>query len=91
MDAGSEIIGVNNRNLRSLSVNLEASHSLITAMPKTVVAVAESGLRGQEDLMSLKAVGYDAFLIGEALMSQDDPGLALADFLQVHAGTVEDG
>ena len=91
VDAGSEIIGVNNRNLRSLSVNLEASHSLITAMPKTVVAVAESGLRGRADLMSLKAAGYDAFLIGEALMSQDDPGLALAEFLQERGGTIEDG
>jgi indole-3-glycerol phosphate synthase len=91
VDAGAEIIGVNNRNLRSLSVNLEASHSLITEIPKAVVSVAESGLRDQRDLVSLKAVGYDAFLVGEALMSQEDPGQALTGFLKGAGGISGDG
>ena len=91
VDAGAEIIGVNNRNLRSLSVNLEASHLLIAEIPKTVVSVAESGLRNRADLVSLKAVGYDAFLIGEALMSQRDPGHALAGFLKGTGGITGDG
>ena len=81
LEAGTTIVGVNNRNLRTLAVDLEASHSLIEAIPEDVVAVAESGLRTPADLTALKQAGYDAFLIGEALMVHPDPGDALCTFL----------
>jgi indole-3-glycerol phosphate synthase len=75
------VIGVNNRNLRTLAVSVEASERLIACMPHDRVAVAESGLRTHEDLVRLSALGYRAFLIGERLMSSPSPGDALGDLL----------
>jgi indole-3-glycerol phosphate synthase len=84
IDAGSEIVGVNNRNLRTLDVNLRASEELIARMPAGIVAVSESGLKSADDLVRLRALGYSAFLIGERFMTQADPGEALRKLL---AGT----
>jgi indole-3-glycerol phosphate synthase len=81
IDAGARIVGVNNRNLRTLQVDVHASEALIAQMPKEVIAVSESGLKTAADLARLKALGYRAFLIGERLMSAADPGAALADLL----------
>ena len=81
LDAGADIIGVNNRNLRTLAVDLDASRTLIEAIPEDVVAVAESGLRTATDLAGLRRAGYDAFLIGESLMQKPDPGAALGSLL----------
>ena len=75
--AGADVIGVNNRNLRTLEVDLEASDRLAARMPAHVVAVAESGLRSREDIDRLAARGYHAFLVGEHLMTAADPGAAL--------------
>jgi indole-3-glycerol phosphate synthase len=77
VDAGAGIIGVNNRNLRTLSVDVEASERLIAQIPPGVVAVSESGLRSASDLQRLHRLGYGAFLIGERLMTDADPGAAL--------------
>jgi len=77
VDAGAEVIGVNNRNLRTLEVDLGASRALIAAMPSRVVGVAESGLRTGGDLVELGHAGYRAFLIGETLMTAEDPGATL--------------
>ena len=82
LDAGAKIIGVNNRNLRTLQVNTDVSTRAIAAIPDEAVAVAESGLKTGADLRRLRAAGYDAFLIGESLMTSSDPGLALADLLR---------
>ena len=79
--AGAAVVGVNNRNLRTLAVDLEASRTLVEAIPEGTVAVAESGLRAPADLQELRGAGYDAFLIGESLMSRPDPGAALARML----------
>ena len=79
--AGAAVVGVNNRNLRTLAVDLEASRTLIEAVPEGAVAVAESGLRTPTDLQELRGAGYDAFLIGESLMSRSAPGAALARLL----------
>ena len=81
IDAGAELIGVNNRNLRTLTVDVEASERLIASMPATVVAVSESGLKTAEDLIRLRQLGYRAFLIGERFMTAPDPGAMLADLL----------
>ena len=81
VDAGAQIVGVNNRNLRTLAVDVGASSQLIEAMPEGVVAVAESGLNTNADLERLRNDGYNAFLIGEHLMTAPDPGKALEDLL----------
>ena len=81
LDAGARIVGVNNRNLRTLTVDLEASRTLIAEIPESVVAVAESGLRSSDDLTALRRAGYDAFLMGERLMTEPDPGAALRAIL----------
>jgi len=75
--AGARIIGVNNRDLRTLDVRLETSAELISEIPHECIAVSESGLRTHEDLIRLRDAGFDAFLIGEHLMSQPDPAAAL--------------
>ncbi|HUR35172.1 MAG TPA: indole-3-glycerol phosphate synthase TrpC [Vicinamibacterales bacterium] len=83
VDAGARVIGVNNRNLRTLVVDVHASEELVARMPKGVVAVSESGLRTADDLLRLSRLGYGAFLIGERFMTEPDPGAAL---MQVLAG-----
>jgi len=83
-ETGADAIGVNNRNLKTFEVSLETSLELVGRIPASVVRVAESGLATAEDLTRLRAAGFDAFLIGESLMRQADPGAALADLL---AGT----
>lgn len=82
VDAGAEIIGVNNRNLRTLAVDVHASESLVAMMPTQVTAVSESGLRSPADLARLSSLGYKAFLIGERFMTDADPGAALRSLLE---------
>ncbi len=77
IDAGARIIGVNNRNLRTLAVDVEASYRLVARMPRAVVAVSESGLQSREDLERLSAAGYGAFLIGERFMTDPSPATAI--------------
>jgi indole-3-glycerol phosphate synthase len=72
---------VNNRDLKSFDVSLETSLNLIGRIPASVVRVTESGIATAEDMTRLKAAGFDAFLIGESLMRQADPGAALAALL----------
>jgi indole-3-glycerol phosphate synthase len=78
---GADAIGVNNRDLKSLQVNLETSFELADRIPSSVVRVAESGISNSAHLARLRAAGFDAFLVGESLMRQADPGAALADLL----------
>ena len=82
LDAGADIIGVNNRNLRTLAVDAGVSETLAPLIPKTAVAVSESGLRTAADLTRLRALGFSAFLIGERFMTEADPGQALASVIQ---------
>jgi indole-3-glycerol phosphate synthase len=77
IDIGARIIGVNNRNLRTLAVDKEASYRLAAQMPDGVVPVSESGLQTREDLERLSAAGYRAFLIGERFMTDPDPASAI--------------
>jgi indole-3-glycerol phosphate synthase len=76
--AGARIVGVNNRDLHTLEVRVETSLKLAEMIPEDRIAVSESGLRSAEDLRKLRAAGFDAFLIGESLMREADPGAALA-------------
>jgi len=79
--AGACILGVNNRDLKTLTVNVETSFELIGRIPDGCIAVSESGLRTHDDLVKLRAAGFDAFLIGTHLMLSPDPGAALAALL----------
>jgi indole-3-glycerol phosphate synthase len=81
IDAGARIVGVNNRNLRTLQVDVGVSEQLIAAMPADVIAVSESGLRTAADILRLKARGYRGFLIGERFMSAENPGAQLEELL----------
>ena len=73
VDSGARLIGVNNRNLRTLQVDIDASYRLGTRIPSGVIGVSESGLRSRADLERLAAAGYRAFLIGERFMTDVDP------------------
>jgi indole-3-glycerol phosphate synthase len=75
--AGAEIVGVNNRNLRTLAVDTQVSADLIPRIPKDVVAVAESGFTSAAELGTLRRAGYHAFLVGERLMTSGDPASVL--------------
>jgi indole-3-glycerol phosphate synthase len=80
-EEGADAIGVNNRDLRTFEVRLETSLALIERIPADAVRVAESGISSPDDLARLRAAGFDAFLIGESLMRQPDPGFALKELL----------
>ena len=82
VDVGARIVGVNNRNLRTLEVDVHASDELIAKMPRDVIGVSESGLKTAADIERLRALGYRAFLIGERLVTADDPGVALKGLLE---------
>jgi indole-3-glycerol phosphate synthase len=90
IDAGARIVGVNNRNLRTLQVDVHASETLIGRMPAGVLAVSESGLKTADDLQRLKAFGYSAFLIGERFMAAADPGSELKNLLATASATTRD-
>ena len=80
--AGAKIIGVNNRNLKNLEVDLETSLRLRSKIPSGVISVSESGIKTPEDLRRLGDAGFNAVLIGERFMSGVDPGLELALLLE---------
>jgi len=87
IDSGARIVGVNNRNLRTLAVDVEASFRLAARMPPGVVAVSESGLQSRADVERLSAAGYHAYLIGERFMTDPDPAAAIATLMGTRSGT----
>ena len=86
IDVGARIIGVNNRNLRTLAVDTQVSDDLIARIPRDVIAVSESGLQTAGDLMRLGQLGYRAFLVGERFMSAPEPGAALRSLIEACEG-----
>jgi indole-3-glycerol phosphate synthase len=80
-ETGADAIGVNNRDLKTFEVRLETSLELVDRIPAATLRVAESGISTSDDLARLRSAGFDAFLIGESLMRQPDPGTALAALL----------
>ncbi len=77
-----ELVGVNNRDLRTFEVDLHHSVELIPRLPEGAVKVAESGITGVEELEQLETAGFDAFLVGESLLLADDPGTLLRQMVQ---------
>jgi len=78
---GARILGVNNRDLKTLKVDLETSFRLRAKIPSACLAVSESGIRTAADLRRLSEAGFDAVLIGEHFMASEDPGETLAAML----------
>lgn len=76
-----DLIGVNNRNLKTFKVSLETSRSLAEEIPAEFVKVSESGISEVASIKKLKAIGYKGFLVGENFMKTDNPGLAAKDFI----------
>jgi len=77
VDAGARIVGVNSRNLRTLTVDMDVLDRAASLLPAGVIAVAESGIKTIDDINRLTAAGYHAFLVGERLIKEPDPGAAL--------------
>ena len=81
IDAGCDLIGVNNRNLRTFKVDPQTTFQLAEMIPKDVIGVAESGIDKGEDIARLRDAGYRAFLVGESLMKAQSPGETLRTLL----------
>ncbi|MDD5617497.1 MAG: indole-3-glycerol phosphate synthase TrpC [Candidatus Omnitrophica bacterium] len=79
LDAG--VIGVNHRNLEDFSVDLKVSEKLLPKIPKDKITIAESGIESAEEIKSFKKMGFNAVLIGESLMRQQDLSTKLREFL----------
>ncbi|MPZ23256.1 MAG: indole-3-glycerol phosphate synthase TrpC [Dehalococcoidia bacterium] len=73
LDAGTRIIGINNRDLRRFRTDIAVSERLLPSLPANLVRVAESGIRSREDVQRVREAGADAVLIGETIMKSDDP------------------
>ncbi len=79
--SGCDIIGVNNRDLRTFQVDLRTATRIAPQIPASALKVAESGIHTGRDIAQLRAAGFDAFLIGESLMKAESPGEALKALL----------
>lgn len=77
LDAGADIVGVNNRNLKTFEVTLETSLRLADRIPAGVLKITESGIHSREDIRRLADAGFRAFLVGEHLLKSASPGAAL--------------
>ncbi|MGA7616460.1 MAG: indole-3-glycerol phosphate synthase TrpC [Thermoanaerobaculia bacterium] len=86
LECGAKIIGVNNRDLRDFSVDLETSERLVRGIPEDVVRVSESGIRTRADVDRLLNAGFDAFLVGESLLRNDDRVAAVRGLVNRGAG-----
>lgn len=79
MDAGAEIVGINNRNLKTFETTLDTTFRLMDCLPGDVVKVSESGIYTRDDVVRLRRAGADAVLVGESLMRQPDIGQKLRE------------
>jgi len=81
IDAGARVVGINNRDLDTLKVNLETTERLAGLVPPGIIVVSESGIKTRWDVQRIEALGVDALLIGEALMRAPDPGEMLGELI----------
>lgn len=77
LELNNAMVGINNRDLKTLKVDIQTSHNLGKLIPDNILKVAESGLSTADNIRDLQAAGFDAFLIGESMMRQPDIGAAL--------------
>jgi indole-3-glycerol phosphate synthase len=78
----TQVVGINNRNLKTFEVDIERSLRMAARIPSSCVKVAESGISSVENILLFKKHGFRGFLIGENFMKQEDPGIAFQKFVQ---------
>ncbi len=81
LDAGAEIVGINNRNLKTFDTSLDTTYGLIGHIPDDVLTVSESGIYTREDVVALRDAGADAVLVGESLMRESDIAAKLQELM----------
>jgi len=81
LPSGDFILGVNNRNLKTMEVELKTSLDMASKIDASQTRISESGIHSPKDLITLREAGYQGFLIGEAFMRTEEPGLELARFV----------
>jgi indole-3-glycerol phosphate synthase len=86
LDSGARILGINNRDLATFTVDLHTTEELISEIPEECIAVAESGVTREEQVQWLRTLGVDAVLVGEALMRASDPVQKLVSFRRAGKG-----
>jgi indole-3-glycerol phosphate synthase len=77
-----DVVGVNNRNLKTMDVSIQTSIDLVEHIPTEFVKISESGIRNAATIHQLRSVGYQGFLIGESFMTTENPGKALNTFIK---------
>jgi indole-3-glycerol phosphate synthase len=82
INGNTDLIGINNRNLKTFEVNLEQSINLVKQLPKSIPKIAESGISSPETIIQLRKEGFNGFLIGENFMKTSNPGLAFNNFVK---------
>jgi indole-3-glycerol phosphate synthase len=87
----TDIVGVNNRDLRTFKVDINISLQLINKIPTNKIAIAESGISDVETIVTLKQAGFKGFLIGETFMKEADPAIAFADFVKALQTSLKGG
>jgi indole-3-glycerol phosphate synthase len=81
LDVGADLIGVNNRDLKTFEVSIDVSKRLIQKIPKDLPAISESGIENPATIKELKSIGFSGFLIGQSFMQTSDPGKACLEFI----------
>lgn len=82
VEIGADLVGINNRDLRTFATTLDVTYRLAPLVPAGTVIVAESGIKSAADVSALRSIGVSAFLVGEQLMAASDPGSALEALLR---------
>ena len=77
-----DLVGINNRNLKTFKVDFKNAIDLSKKLPKQIVKIAESGIKSPKDIQTLKQKGFQGFLIGETFMKTKNPGKTCCDFLK---------
>lgn len=85
LEAGAQVIGINNRNLKDMKVSLHTTEALAPLVPRDRILVSESGIHGPEDVEQLARYGVDAVLVGSILMESEDPGQRLRPLTSIQA------
>lgn len=82
LKAGAKIIGINNRNLKDFSMDMETTFKIMPLIPSDIIVVSESGIKGKDDARRLREAGVRAILVGEALVTSLDPTKKIKELLE---------
>ncbi|MBW2960895.1 indole-3-glycerol phosphate synthase TrpC [Mesonia aestuariivivens] len=86
LNAQVQLIGVNNRNLKTFEVSTQISKELAQQIPNEIVKISESGLKSVDDILELRTYGFRGFLIGETFMKTENPGESAENFIKETEG-----